>query len=192
MAVKIKRHSEATIVGALEKRKSMGEGQVYRVKSDRTLEVTFLVEPTEWVEIQQVWINRKPVIITDENYDELVVQEGLRPGSRFLANVVLKNTNDSVILDMPITLARDVMKFYQRYGTVTDRTYELSRTGEGLETEYNVFPGDKVNLDLTKYTVYDVEDAINAEIERQKERDAVADLDTVEDDEPKPKVRIKR
>lgn len=139
-------------------KKGGGGTFIKNVPANDVMVVRFLTEPEEWYQY-------------DEAYDPEVrryfpLLEGMertpdmRVSKRFLA-CVLDVTDDKVIpLKMPKDLANRVLMRYDRYDTVMDRDYELSRMGEGLDTTYDCAPGDKVARNLKKYTLLDLDDVI--------------------------------
>jgi hypothetical protein len=133
---------------------------IVRVKKDEPLVVRFLTEPTEWS-------------VYDEYYDSdarksYVVHAGqfapaeVRVTTRYLANVLVVDSDKVLALMMPTTLAQ---RLYNRWSvskknTIMDRDFELARMGEGLKTTYMEAPEAPHSRPLDKYELLDLEDVI--------------------------------
>lgn len=144
-------------VGSMQKlRESLKKGgggnsqYIKQVPANDIMTVRFLTEPEDWYGYYETYdteIKRYYPLI-----EGVEKPEGARVSYRYLA-VALDVENDQVIpLKLPKDLANRLIMRYDRYETLTDRDYELSRMGEGLDTTYDVTPGDKVARHLDKYT----------------------------------------
>lgn len=154
-------------VGSMQKlRESLKKGgggnsqYIKQVPANDIMTVRFLTEPEDWYGYYETYdteIKRYYPLI-----EGVEKPEGARVSYRYLA-VALDVENDQVIpLKLPKDLANRLIMRYDRYETLMDRDYELSRMGEGLDTTYDVTPGDKVARHLDKYTLIDL-DAVLAE-----------------------------
>lgn len=54
-------------------------------------------------------------------------------------------------------------------GTITDRDYVIIRTGQGLDTDYDVDSGDKYELDSSKHERYNIEEILKETFDRNAE-----------------------
>ena len=75
-----------------------------------------------------------------------------RKSNRYLANVVDLDRDKVIPLLMPRDLANRFVVRYERNGTLIDRDFELSRTGEGLDTVYDLDAGVADRKKIDKYT----------------------------------------
>lgn len=89
-----------------------------------------------------------------------------RKTARYLTNVVdLDNGNRVIALQLPKDLTNRIVVKYEKWGSITDRDIELSRSGEGLDTVYDLDAGPVDRRSIAKYTPLDLdkvlEDAFN-------------------------------
>ena len=81
-----------------------------------------------------------------------------RKSSRYLANAVDLDDNKRVIpLQMPKDLANRLVVKYEKWGTITDRDLELSRSGEGLDTVYDLDASAPSRMNLKPYEPHNLE-----------------------------------
>lgn len=154
---------------ALKQSMAKGGGGAFikYIPKNGSMNVRFIQEPEEWVNYV-------------EHFDQMLRKSypcngeqscpgcagGERKSSRYLANAVDRDDNDRVIpLQMPKDLANRLVVRYERNGTLTDRDFELSRSGEGLDTVYDLDAGVVDRAKIDKYTPLDLlkvlEDAYN-------------------------------
>lgn len=158
------------------------------IPKEGSLTIRFLTEPEEWVSFTEVFdpVLQKGYPLPEEGqpgYDE-----ELRQSKRYLANV-LDVENDKVIaLQMPKTLANQIVIRYEKYDTIMDRDYELMRDGAGKDTTYMATPEAPTTRKLAKYenSHLDLEEVL------EKAYNAVWDADADEDDDDPPKKKNKR
>lgn len=74
-----------------------------------------------------------------------------RAVSRFLVNA-LTSEGYVNLYRVPQSLIGNILKFSEKYGTITDRDYTVDRSGQGLKTEYMIMPEDKAQVDISAYT----------------------------------------
>lgn len=132
-------------------------GFIKYVPKNGSLTVRFLEEPENWVNYIEHYDStlRKSYPCNGEAACPGCVSDE-RKSSRYLANAV-DTSNDRVIpLQMPKELANRLVVRYEKNGTITDRDYELSRTGEGLDTVYDLDAEPPTNRKLTKYKPLDL------------------------------------
>ncbi len=136
------------------------------IPKDGSIQVRFLTEPDEWAKFDEVWdpsTNRTRPVLEGEQFGD---DPDRRPTVRILASVILRDGDrgDRVVpLKMPRSLAKSLLNRGERYGTVTDRDYVLSRTGSGLGTEYDVDAEPPSAVNLGKYEKVDLVAVLNAE-----------------------------
>lgn len=163
------------------------------VKANEDLTVRFLTEPDSWYAYREHYdpsVHFFPCIGKDNDcpgceHDSDKVQ---RTSRRYLANVLDVENGQVLPLKLPLDLAQRLVARYERNGdTLLNRDYTLHRMGKGLDTTYDVTPEDKSQMDLSQYTLIDLEKALVQQFE-----DAF-DLDSEEEDEVStPPVRTKR
>lgn len=156
------------------------------VPKNGEMNVRFIQEPEEWVAYA-------------EHYDELLKQSypcngeascpgcsaGERKTARYLANAVNLDDQDRVMaLQLPKTLANRLVVRYEKWGSLTNRDIELSRTGEGTDTQYDFDAGAVDRKNIAKYQPLDLLDVL------EKVYDSVFGAGVEDDDEDdKPAVK---
>lgn len=163
----------------------------YIPKEGDSLTVRFLDEPEEWVNYTDVYdpVLKRGYPLPDDptmpGYDD-----DLRKSSRYIANAVNVDTDKVIVLQMPKSVVNKLITRYDKNGTLTDRDYEIWRTGTGLETEYDTQSDAPSKKKLDKYERKDLIDTL------EQAYDAVfGDHDDDDDDdseEVKPKSRSKK
>ena len=139
-------------------KKGGGGAFIKNVPANDVMVVRFLTEPDDWYGYKEAYDTEVRRYFPVLEGMEITAEQ--RVSNRFLA-IVLDVTEDKVIpLKMPKDLANRVLMRYDRYETIMDRDYELSRMGEGLDTTYDCAPGDKVKRNLAKYELLDLDEVI--------------------------------
>lgn len=168
-------------------KKGGGAGYLSRVPADGSLTVRFLTEPIGWIEYWEHYDSvRKFYPCTDDCPGCL---EGDRPSQRYLANAVDVSETRVIPLVMPKTMAASVLKKYEKYGTLLDRDYELTRSGQGYDTEYEVTPEIPTNMKLDRFDLLDLWEILEGQLGMA---DDASDDDDDDDDVPAPKAKAKR
>jgi hypothetical protein len=160
-----------------------------RLKEDESVLVRFLTEPygaDGWVSFKEHYFDGHMVVCTEPDCDACASpdKDERRQSKRWLANVILVDEDTVVGLAMPKTLTEAVNKAYEKYGTVTDRDFELSRSGSGLDTTYSAWPEEKRPVKLSKYEPIDLFEMIQSQID-----DSADDEEDDEEETPKRPVR---
>lgn len=156
-------------------KKGSGANFLQRVPEEG-IAVRFLTEPTEWVKYF-------------EHYDEVLkfypcaddcpgCAEGNRASVRYLVNALDVAEGKVVPLVLPKTVAQQVLKKYERYNTLLDRDYEITRDGAGLDTTYDVNPEPPKSMKLSRYDLLDLMALLEAQLPSEDE-----DEDDEDDDE---------
>lgn len=152
-------------VGNLKRLKETLKSGDYLIKlipKDGSITVRFLEEPENWVNYF-------------EHYDQAMkksypcIEEGSCPGcatderrsSRYLANAVDVSNDKVVAIQLPKDLVSRLVNRYEKYDTMMDRDYELSRTGSGLDTEYDCEAEPPMTRKLAKYKLVDLTDLLD-------------------------------
>lgn len=160
--------SIATLKSSMKK--GGGAGYLSRVPADGTLTVRFLTEPTEWVTYFEHYDQvRKFYPCTDECPG---CTEGERPSARYLANAVDVAETRVIPLVMPKSMAASILKKYDKYATLLDRDYELSRSGTGLDTEYDVTPEPPTKMNLDRFDSIDLMEILEGQLEMADSTDS--------------------
>jgi hypothetical protein len=152
----------------------------YIPKND-SLTGRFLTEPEEWVGYYEHFDQalRRSYPCIEDNCPGCASEE--RRTFRYLANFVNTEDDRVIPLQMPKDLANRLVNRYDKYDTLMDRDYELSRSGEGLDTVYDATPEPPASRNLAKYTLHDLEKVL------QEAYDSVFNTSAViEDKEDKP------
>lgn len=164
-------------------KKGSSKGFINFIPKNGSITVRFLEEPERWVNYIEVYDQtiRKGYPLPD---DETMpgFDPDLRRSSRYVANALDINNDRVIALQMPKDLVNQLVRYYEKYDTITDRDYELMRDGEGFDTTYAAAPEEKVKRQVAKYDLKDLEEVLEA---------AYNDVwgegdDDDEDDEPKP------
>lgn len=166
-------------------KKSSGGGIIKYIPAGEGVMVRFLTEPEEWVEWFEHYEDGKGSYpCTGDACDGCA--NGVRVSKRFLAAAVDVNDGNKVIaLQLPVTAAKALTKKYDRYQTITDRDYELSKEGEGLNTEYNVESEAPTRFNASRYEAPDLMEILNSMA-------GVSDSDDEDDEGPVRRRPVKK
>lgn len=171
------------------KKSSGGNGQwLVRVKEEG---ITFrpLTEPDGWVEFYEHWDDDKGHYVPcTEDCDYCA--DGVRVSRRMLLNVVDVDQDKVIPLVLPITATQQLMKKYEKYHTLLDRDYEVTREGTMQDTTYDLTPEPPSKMNLSKYDLLDLWATLEAQME---DSDSDSDDDDDDDDDETPRVKkVKR
>lgn len=161
-----------------------GAGFMKRVPEDSSLTVRFMTEPDGWVMFFEHYdAVRKFYPCVDDGCPGCA--EGDRPSQKYLANAVDVDENAVIPLLLAKTCASSVLKKYDKYGTLLDRDYEISRTGTGRDTEYEAIPESPRKMNLNRFEELDLWALVEAQLPSEE------DDDDDDDDDDRP-TRSKR
>jgi len=130
--------------------------------------VRFLQETDTWVQYHEHFIDRKsfpcpkhmdPTMHCPgcESDNEAVA----RWNRKYVANVLFVSTGQTALLKLPIKLVNKLVGRAERNGgTITSRDYTLIKTGSGFETDYDVDQEDVTSVDLSRYPLRNIEEAL--------------------------------
>lgn len=159
-----------------------GSQYLSRVPADDSLTVRFLTEPTEWITYFEHYDQvRKFYPCTDECPG---CTEGERPSARYLCNALDVSETRVIPLVMPKSMAGSILKKYEKYATILDRDYELSRSGTGLDTEYDVTPEPPTKMNIDRFDLIDLMAILEGQLEMADS--TTSDEEDEEEDAPKP------
>lgn len=162
-------------------KKGAGGGNYLSRVPEEGIAVRFLTEPTEWVKYF-------------EHYDEVLkfypcadecpgCAEGNRASVRYLVNALDVVEGKVIPLVLPKTAAQIVLKKYERYNTLLDRDYEITRDGTGLETTYDVNPEPPTAMNVKRYELLDLMSLLEAQLPNEDDEDEDEDEDDEDEDE---------
>lgn len=181
----LKNAGEAGSVKNLKKNlKRGGKGGWLKRIPDDGITIRFLTEPDKWFKFF-------------EHYDEArendrwqpctedcaYCEEGMNASKRHLANAYDTTDSRVIPLVLPTSLASTLLKKYDKFKTMMDRDYELSKEGTGFDTEYDLTwdnPKKLKGVDLAKLELLDLEQTVLNQLEGEEE-------DTDDDDKSKKK-----
>lgn len=150
-------------------KRSGGSNFLQRIPADGSVTVRFLTEPTEWVSFLEHYDSVRKFYPCTDNCPGC--DEGDRPSSRYLANALNIEEDRVVPLVLPKTLAAAAVRKYDRYGTITDRNYEIIRSGSGLDTVYEIDPELPTKIRLDKYDLIDLMDTLEDQLPSDEDDD---------------------
>lgn len=185
--VKIKGRKMGSLKALKTALKKKGAGPITFVPEDGII-VRFLTEPEEWFGF-------------NEHYDAGLksyypciegkcpgCEQGLSTSFRYLTNAVDRSTDKAIALKLAQDAANRVVMKFDKYDTIMDRDYEITRSGTGFDTIYDVSPEapDK-SFRPSKYELFDLEELV----EKAWERAFGDEEDEDEEDEPRrPKKKV--
>lgn len=166
------------------KRGGGGGADLTRHVPKEGITVRFLAEPDDgWVEYLEHYDEQNKVYraCTD---DCAYCADDVRRSKRYLAPVLVPEEQKIEALKLPATAVSQLLKKYDRFGTLLDRDYEITKDGEGMSTEYYVDNEDPRRINLSRYQIPDLEEIL------EKLAGAPAgDDDEDDDEEERPKRR---
>lgn len=185
---KVKRLKNMGEVGSVkELKKSLkragSSGSLYRIPSEgRT--VRFLTEPDKWVKYFEHYDDSRT---GDYNFpcvegDCEGCNDGLRASKRYLANALNVEDTKVIPLVLPSSLVSNLLKKYDKFGTMTDRDYELTKDGTGFDTEYDALYDGPTKVKIDRYELLDLENTLVSLLDSEAEDD-----DEDEDEKPAKK-----
>lgn len=164
--------------------KASQNSSISRIPKDDGCDVRFLTEPDEWWSYFEYYDeDDKTYVVVDEN-DKSSIPEDTKLTKRYLAAVY--NVDDDAVqaMKIPVTVANDVEKALDVYGSITNRDFRLTNDGEGLNTEYGAIPLDKEKRNTSKYKLPDLGKILADEIARDHGDD--------DDEDDAPNLRKKK
>jgi hypothetical protein len=164
--------------------KSGGSGRyLQRIKAEGTT-VRFLTEPDEWFKFYEHYDDtRKDNYYFPCTEDCEGCEEGLDVSKRYLANALDVDDNRVVPLVLPASLVTNLLKKYDKFKTIKDRDYELTKDGSGFDTEYDALYEQPHKRDLKRYDLLDLGDVLLSQLSEGEDDDD----DDDEDETPKRK-----
>jgi len=170
-----------------------GAGYLARIPANGERNIRFITEPTEWISYYEHYNSVDKFFPCGADCKGCM--ENNRPSSRYLASALDIDEDKVIPLVLPQSAVAQLLKFYEKYSTIMDRDYDVSREGEGKEnTEYFVLPGDRTPRKLSKYDELNLIELLEAQIHDDTDDDDVDDDDDnlADVDVPAKKVRATR
>lgn len=185
MALKIKGGKVKSLKALKSSLKKGGGGAHYmkRVPSDDSITVRFLTEPEDWVEYLEYFSEDDGFFPAVEGMDEAYVADLNSPSKRWLAAAVDTADNSVINLVLPKSLVSNLLKKYEKYKTLMDRDYELSREGSGFDTEYDAIPESPTKMNLSRFDIPDLMETLEAAVPEALGGGDIDDDDDYDDDD---------
>lgn len=182
----LKGAGEAKNIKELKKSLKRGgkSGYLSRIPADgRT--VRFLTEPDKWFKFYEHYDES----LEDDRYfpcteDCRGCDEGIDQSKRWLANALDTSENRVIPQVLPASLVSNLMKKYDKFGTIMDRDYELTKDGSGMSTEYDALYESPRKMKLDRFDLLDLEEVLLSQLPGQGDDD---DADDDEDEAPPKK-----
>lgn len=180
-------------VGSVKKlQKSLDSGggdraYIQYIGQDEEKLVRFLTEPDEWFRYYEHYdpvLKFFPCTGDDCVGCDSEVEKTARASQRYLANVLVVDDNRVVPMKMAKDLANRVLNKFERYGTLLERDFILSRTGTGRDTAYDVDAEAPSEVDVESYDLLDLGQVLEDLLDY-----ALGDDEDDEDEKPAPKKR---
>jgi hypothetical protein len=158
-------------------------GLIVRVKNEG-INVRFLTEPDKWFKYYEHYMEDQGTSIPCTADECEGCEAGVRASLRYLANVVDLGENKVVPLLIPKSLAELLEAKYNKHNTLRDRDYELSSTGTGLNTKYQLDPEPVSKFNAKRYEakMHDLEEIVQGMLPSDED-DEDDEMDDYEDDD---------
>lgn len=189
MAAKI-RGGKVKSIASLKSSLKKGGGSQYltRVPAEGSLTVRFLAEPDDegngWVAYYEHYDSVRKFYPCSDDCPGCL--EGDKPSARYLANALDVAEARVIPLVLPKSLASSVLKKYEKYSTLLDRDYELSRSGTGFDTEYDVTPESPTKMNIGRFDLIDLEEILQSQLDMAEGSPSSKGDDDDEEEEERP------
>lgn len=173
-----------------------GDGLYLRTFKDGDTKVRFLQETDDWIVFREHYNKERRAYPCTEDKDSCPGctssdEDEQRSTRKYATLLHVTKGNYVAPFRIPMSLARRMFARAERNdGVITDRDYIIMRSGKGLETDYDVDPDDKYDVNV-KSLLKDAPD-ISEILEKMYEENAPARKATrarQSDDEDAPKTR---
>lgn len=129
------------------------------IRAEEPLTVRFLEEPENWFGYMEHYDPEKQQFVTcteGECCDELQ-----KPGMAVLASAFVRDDGKVMAVKMKSSLVEILIAYYEKWGTILDRDYELRRSGSGKnDTKYFASNEDRQPMNLSRYKPIDPEEVL--------------------------------
>lgn len=160
MGLKFEGAGKAGSKEALEKSLAQSSGDstwIRTIPANGEITVRFMEEPIEWFEYYEHWgqsVKSYYACIGKDNDCpgcNSADEQSNRRSKRYLANAIDVEASRVIPLKLPVDLVNRLKTRWERYDTIIDRDYTLSRTGQGLNTIYDLDPGEREKMDFDRF-----------------------------------------
>lgn len=102
--------------------------------------VRYLTEPEEWYQVEMHFDQDRKTSYPCSGLDDgcIACEEGQEARARWFSVVYNVDDEQVTVFEMPKSVVKALYKKYERYNTITDRNYEITKEGTGLNTSYEV------------------------------------------------------
>lgn len=138
------------------KKGGSGAAFIKQVPANDAMLVRFLTEPEEWFGYNEHYDQTRRAYYPCVADDCPGCAQDERKSFRYLANAVDLDEDRVIPLKLPKTLATRLTLKYDKYDTLMDRDYELTRSGEGLDTDYDADAEAPMKRNMKKYEPLDL------------------------------------
>lgn len=147
------------------------------IPKNASINVQFIEEPENWVRyLEHYDQTRRRSFPCDGEVNCPGCVPGGRKSYRYLANVVDLDGDKVIALLIPRDLANRLVVWYERYGTLTDRGFELFRTGEGLHTVDGLHAQAQERKRTEKYLPLDLQKVLRSSHEEMASQHASSEV----------------
>ncbi len=171
--VKIRASAIKSAADLKKRLKKGGGGGAYltRIPADGSITVRFLSEPDgpTWVEYFEHFNDAKKFFPCSDDCD--ACREGDKPSKRFLTSAVDVQENKVAPLVVPASAMTSLNKKYEKYATLLDRDYEISRSGAGFDTEYEVTPEPPSKMNLARFDPLDLLSLLQSQLDGEEDEE---------------------
>lgn len=126
--------------------------------------VRFMTEPDEFIEYFEYYDETENSYFPEVEGVTPNLREGQRSSKRFLASAVDVSEGKVIPLVLPATVMTSLLKKYDKYATLTDRDYEITKEGTGKQTVYDVTPEPPTRMKMDRYEEIDLMKMLEAQI----------------------------
>jgi hypothetical protein len=159
------------------------------VPVDDSINVRFIEEPDKWYGYYEHYVNESYQPCVDDDCEGC--DQNLRRSFRYLANVYSLDESKVIPLKLTKDLANQLLARYEKYKTLLDRDYELSRSGSGMnDTTYMASPEPPSKMNLKRFSPLDLEETLLGQTSVDDADDD--DDDDEDDDEPRSTKKVSR
>src|SRR5258707_5392711 len=142
-------------------------GAFRRIKADETLKVRFLTEMDQWEKGYSHYDNNadQKFMWCSRRDDCPRCEIGDRPSYIWLANAFDREAGKVQVVQVPVRIAKQLAYKDKANGTITDRDYDIIRTGSTLnDTTYMLSWDDAKRFNSSRYELIDIPAAIMTEL----------------------------
>lgn len=153
--------TETGSLSSLKKRlkKASGGGSgIAFIPKNGSRTVRFMDEPEDFIGYQEHWDDtiRKSYPCIGEANDCPGCLADKRRTSRNVVNALDVDKKQVIALQLPTTVVNKLVNRFDRYQTICDRDYEISKSGEGLDTDYDIESDTPRKRDMKRYKKLDI------------------------------------